>query len=182
MPCWLAVIPHLFFFSRRFPEISRKANSWKIFSLQAKGWFRYISGFFRESDTASNYEITITPLTNLAQWHLYLKSIIQSLPLSLRGLFKSVSIQLDSVASSAYSFLFLFCNRKRFFYVLLHPPARQTLECLYICRARARPHMNCKKGEHIKIKPEETKNAKKNCWWLVGRQKCFKICARRSRR
>lgn len=123
MPCWFAVIPHLFCFSafpsafHNFLDEEEEENHKKI----SLAWLKRpakdsLLFFFWESDTVSNYEITITPLTNLAQWHLYLKSIIQSLLPLFVDFLNPTQSELDSVASAYSSF---FCNRKRFFYVLL---------------------------------------------------------------
>lgn len=120
---WLAVILHLFCCLPSSPSRCRhprqSALKTRKFIDQKIVGRAQLGLRFDESDIVSNYEITITSRTNLTQWHLHLKSIIQSCyPFPSSWGFKIF----DSVAFPTF-----FCNRKRIFTRLdvllqLYPP------------------------------------------------------------
>lgn len=66
LPSSLATAPPLVSFTN--PKIHRPKNCWANRTRTEIRWL----------DIVSNYEITITSRTNLTQWQLHLKSIIQS--------------------------------------------------------------------------------------------------------
>lgn len=179
MPCWFAVIPHLFCFPafpsafHNFSDEEEEENHKKIslawLKRPAKDSLLFFFLGIGYSIQLRDYHYSSNKSRSMAS---VLEIYYPISPPPLRGLFKSDSIR---AWFCCFCLFFFFLQPKAIFLCVarrsLHPPFRQMLECLYICRYRAKPHMNCKKGVHtlarIKIKLKETKREKKmlmTCW------------------